>query len=315
MGAIDRGGLGEHRRRWLRQGLGGLWLLDALLQLQPAMFGPALPHMFVAAAAGSPRWLAALVRLLAHAFAAAPVLANGGAVCIQLAIGVLLLAPDPRWWRRGLWLSVAWGLGVWVAGEALGGLLAPGANLLTGAPGSVLLYVLAAALLLMPDDWLRRHGTDALGWLIGGYWFLGATLMVVSGGFAPGFLAAAVMNAAATPQPVALSNPMERLAAFLLQRPELAAAVLFVVFLALGELWAAQRREPWVVALSLATLAALWWFGMDFGVLGGLGTDPNTAPILALCIGAAAGRPAWTPVRRRAPAAAAPAYLSRAESR
>ncbi len=280
-------------RRWLRWGLGILWLVDGLLQLQPAMFGPALPHMFLASAAGSPPWVVTLVAWGAHWFARGPVLANGGAVGVQLGIGVLLLLPHPRWQRRGLWLSIAWGVAVWVFGEAFGGIWAPGASLLTGAPGSVLLYVAAAVLLLQPDGWLGQRGTQAVAWVLGAYWFLGALLMVVSGGFVPGSLAAAVDSAAATPQPAVLSDPMARVGWLLARHPQDGAALLFVLFMVLGEVWLANRPRRWVVVLSLATLAAMWWFGMDFGVLGGTGTDPNTAPIIALLVGAAAARPRW----------------------
>src|ERR1700758_3838800 len=55
-------------RRALQLALAGLWLLDGVLQYQPAMFTPAFPRMLAAGAAGNPSviarpilWDAALV--------------------------------------------------------------------------------------------------------------------------------------------------------------------------------------------------------------------------------------------------------------
>jgi hypothetical protein len=42
------------------------------------------------------------------------------------------------------------------------------------------------------------------------------------------------------------------------------------------------------MAVTMGWLGVLWWLGQDFGVLGGVGTDPNTAPVFALVLGAAA---------------------------
>ncbi len=294
----------DDTRRWFRWGLGALWLLDGLLQLQPAMFGPALSRMFVASAVGSPGWVVALVAWGARWFALAPAVANSGAVAAQVGIGVLILMSNRVWCHWGLRFSVVWGAVVWVFGEAFGGILAPGASLLTGAPGSVLFYVSAALLLLRSDTWLERWGAQAMAWLVGAYWFLGAGLMVVSGGFVPGALAAAVDQAAATPQPALLSGPMAHVGWLLARHPHVGGSLLFFVFLALGELWLVKRPTRWVSVLSFATLAAMWWFGMDFGVLGGTGTDPNTAPVMALFVNAAAARPLWRwrGIPRRVPA-------------
>ena len=55
---------------------------------------------------------------------------------------------------------MVWGLIVWVFGEAFGGIFAPGLTWLFGAPGAVLIYAAAGALLALPD---RSWQTPKLG--------------------------------------------------------------------------------------------------------------------------------------------------------
>jgi hypothetical protein len=78
---------------------------------------------------------------------------------IQVLIGVGLLVP--RTARLALIASIAWALGVWYLGEGLSGLASGHASILTGAPGSALLYAVIAAAVLprgrtdrVPARWL-----------------------------------------------------------------------------------------------------------------------------------------------------------------
>ena len=56
--------------------------------------------------------------------------------------------------------SAGWGLVVWVFGESFGGIFAPGLTWLFGAPGAVLLYCVAGALIALPE---RSWRTPRLG--------------------------------------------------------------------------------------------------------------------------------------------------------
>ncbi len=88
------------------------------------------------AAAGSPDWVVRLVNFGAEAWTRHPTSAAASAVWIQLGIGMfLLVAPRGRWSRLAGLGSVAWGLVVWVFGEAFGAIFAPGLTVLFGAPG------------------------------------------------------------------------------------------------------------------------------------------------------------------------------------
>ena len=79
-----------------------------------------------------------------------PVTAAAATVWIQVGIGVfLLVAPRGYWSRSARAVSAGWGLVVWVFGEAFGGIFAPGASWLFGAPGAVLFYVVAGVLVAL----------------------------------------------------------------------------------------------------------------------------------------------------------------------
>src|SRR5580698_6286277 len=79
-------------RQLIRIGFGILWILDGLLQAQPAM--PAgLPGQVIApAAAGSPGWVQHLVNWAGTTWSYHPIQAGAAAVWIQVGIGAWLVA-------------------------------------------------------------------------------------------------------------------------------------------------------------------------------------------------------------------------------
>src|ERR1044071_5681179 len=138
-------------RRRLEIALGGLWLLDGLLQFQPYMF----THAFFAdllsmANMGLPGWLSGLLFRITNLLTAHPVAVNALFATLQVALGVGLIWPRTAWLARPV--SIAWALAVWVVGEGVGALFMPGTGALNGAPGAALLYAVLAVLL-----WPRRR--------------------------------------------------------------------------------------------------------------------------------------------------------------
>jgi hypothetical protein len=275
--------------RTLRQGLGLLWLLDGLLQAQPALFGDGMVRgILEPAAVGQPGWLGGLVLMAAHVWAHAPVAANTVAAVLQVALGLGILFAPGRRYRAILGASVAWAIIVWLVGEGLGGLLVPGAALASGAPGSALLYAVVGGLLL-------AHATGALvdvgraaGIAVGAYFALGVLLQILPGAPGPAALADVVRASAQVAQPRDLATSIAavvRLAAW-----HGTPALLAVVSAALAALWWTRAPSRYLVAATAIVLLVLWWFGMDFGVFGGIGTDPNTPPLVALLMAAAARR-------------------------
>ena len=271
-----------------------VWLLDAALQYQPFMF----THRFVtqileAAAGGNPAvvltpamWAA---RLIGHDVAAW----NAAFATIQLAIAVgMLWRPTVR---IALAASIAWSLGVWWLAEGMGEVLTGTANPVTGAPGAVILYALAAVLVWPQRGSDPRSGGIAAASPLGDLWSR-ATWLVLWGSFAYLILQPAVRAPRALAGTIAGNTAGEPGWLAALDRGTAAAVgshglavsiVLAVIFavVAVGILFAPAART----ALILATVVglAIWVIGENFGgILTGQGTDPNSGLLLILLIAA-----------------------------
>lgn len=273
---------------WVRGGLGGLWLLDTLLQAQPGMFGIAmLSGIMQPAALGQPAWLAAIMAWAVRLITPHVAWWNMGFVVIQAAIAAGILVPRARCNRAALWLSVAWSAVVWVFGEGIGQVLTGAATPVGGAPGAVALYGAIAALLLA--GWGRGR-TKVLPWareLAAGLFAAGAVAQAAPLYWTPLGLSA-VFQGATLMQPRWFVASLAPVVAAAFTRPVLvnAAFVGIMVATAVG-VW---RRARWGYALAAAWLLFAWWAGQGFGMLlTGMGTDPNTAPLLALLLVAPAG--------------------------
>jgi hypothetical protein len=268
-------------RRHLQVALGLVWLLDGGLQLQPFMLGTGFASQVIAPnAAGQPHFVAAPIGWVAGAIAAHPVAWDVPFAACQLLIGLGLLVP--RTARLALAASLPWSLGVWFFGEGLSGLAGGHASLLTGAPGSVLLYaVLALA------AWPQRdpsHETPArwlpLAWAA--LWVGGAIFQALPGQNTGTAVAGAIRGGAGG-APGWLDR-LEAWAAAGTTRHGTAVVVSLVVSEALIGLAAlhSRSRRPGVAA-GCALALAIWVIGQDLGQLySGHATDPNTAPIIAL---------------------------------
>jgi cytochrome oxidase Cu insertion factor (SCO1/SenC/PrrC family) len=301
-------------------GFGNLWLFDGILQAQPQM-PVGLPSQGIEpAAASSPVWVQHLVNWSGTSWSYHPVQMAAAAVWIQVGIGLwLLVAPRGTLSRLAGLASVGWGLVVWVFGESLGGILAPGLSWLTGAPGSALLYVVAGALLALPERAWRspRLGQFLLGGL--GLFLIGmAVLQAWPGrgfwqGLSPhgqmGTLPAMTYAMSATPQPAVLSGWVLSFTSFE-DKHGFAVNLFYVVALAvIGAVFLSAllpgRRPRLIQAAVLgfgAVCLATWVLVQDIGFLGGTGTDPNSMiPFILL---AAAGYLALTRVPVQQPHAA-----------
>jgi cytochrome oxidase Cu insertion factor (SCO1/SenC/PrrC family) len=298
-------------RRLLRLGFGALWVLDGLLQLQQAM-PLGLPGVLRPAADGSPAWVVRLVNFGAEVWTRHPTSAAAAAVWIQLGLGMfLLVAPRGRWSRLAGLGSVGWGLVVWVFGEAFGAIFAPGLTVLFGAPGGVLLYVVAGGLIALPDRaWVGQRLGRIITAAAGVFLVLMAVLQAWPGrGFwqggiraRPGTLAGMVGEMATTSQPHFLASAVASFGSFD-EAHGWGVNLFVVVALAVTGLALLSGRRrllyPTVVALIVLGLAD-WVLIEDFGVFGGTGTDPNSMlPMLLLLVAGYLGivrAPASVPV-------------------
>jgi len=303
-------------RQVLRVGFGLLWVFDGILQAQPKM-ATGLPSQVIGPiAATSPRWVQHLVNWAGTSWSYHPMQAGASAVWIQAGIGIwMLVAAHGTWSRLAGVASVGWGLVVWVFGESFGGIFAPGLTWLFGAPGAVLLYCVAGALVALPG---RAWRTPRLGRLTlagMGLFLLGmAVLQAWPGrGFwqgelhgRPGTLARMVAAMGTTPQPHILSAWVTAFGTFTAAHG-FAVNLFAVAALAVTGIAFASGRpgliRPALVFFTVLCLAD-WVLIEDFGFLGGLGTDPNSMiPFVLLAVG---GYLALTraPAPEAAPAAA-----------
>jgi cytochrome oxidase Cu insertion factor (SCO1/SenC/PrrC family) len=292
-------------RQVLRVGFGLLWLFDGILQAQPKMAIGLPSQVIEPTAASSPHWVQHVVNWAGTTWSYHPMQAGASAVWIQVGIGVWMLAASRGSLSRLAGLaSVGWGLVVWVFGESFGGIFAPGLTWLFGAPGAVLIYGVAGALIALPE---RAWHSPRLGRAIlagTGLFLAGmAVLQAWPGrGFwqglshgRPGTLAGMTQGMARTPQPGFLSAWVNAFTSF---NEAHGFAVNLVAVVALALIGAAflsgQQRlvRPALIAFTVLCLAD-WVLIEDFGFFGGLGTDPNSMIPFALL--AVSGYLALTP--------------------
>ena len=299
-------------RRVVRIGFGGLWIFDGLLQLQSSMPLGLPSGVIQPAASTSPSWVQHVVNSGVTIWSDHPVQAAAATVWIQLGIGIwLLVAPRGRWSRLGGLASVAWGLLVWVFGEAFGGIFAPGLTWLFGAPGAVLFYCAAGVLVALPE---RTYGSARLGRTIlavGGLFLIGMAVLQAWPGRGywqgrGGTLTAMVQQMSKTPQPGFISSWLDSFASFVSAHGW--GVNLFVVLslAGIGALLLSGRPKAVLVGLAVFGVLCLadWVLVEDLGFLGGTGTDPNSMLPMALLLVAGYVALVRVPVASEAEAAA-----------
>jgi hypothetical protein len=296
-------------RRGIQITLGGLWILNGMLQFQPAMLTRRFAtQVIMPAGRGQPAFVSGPVGETARIILHQPAVTDVCFALIQVAIGVSML--HARTVRYALAASVAWALAVWYLGEGLGGLFGGDVSLLTGAPGSALLYaVLAIAVWPQPDQGgggQRPARWAAAAWAV--LWLGGAVLQVLPGRDTNASISASLaMNASGAPPWFAAID--SHLSA-LLPNGGVSIAVDLVVLQALTGLGVlmARRARPAALILGIAMSLVYWVAGQDMAQFwSGITTDPGTAPLVVLLGVAAAGSAGWRqPKARRARVLEAP---------
>ncbi len=270
--------------------LATLWLLDAVLQLQPFMFtrGPGgFSGMLHATAAGNPTWIAHTIMWNASIVDRHPVLTNTIFAGIQFLIGFGIV------WRRtrkaALALSVVWSLAVWWFGEGLGAIFSGGATTFGVGPGGVLLYGLLAVLLWPaggsdePFVAARTVGVTAAKAIWAAAWFLLALFSIVGSGRSPEALRDLVADLVGG-EPGWLARLDASTESALLHHGAACAIVLAVVCVVVGAgVYLPPRGTKVVLLLAVLVFAVIWVTVQNFGgILAGGATDPGSAPLLML---------------------------------
>jgi hypothetical protein len=282
-------------RRDLQIALGVFWLLDGVLQAQPFMFTRAFASQLIGGVGqGQPGVVSGPVHLGSVIIGASPFAWNLLFVVIQLLLGIgLLVGRDIRTARFVLAASIAWALGVWYLGEGLSGLASGHASVLTGAPGSALLYaVLAAA------AWPRGGSPEAPASWLAPAWavlWVGSAIFQLLPGQNTGSDVAGLLNTSAGAAPHWVASIDTSLATWVSRNGTLAVLALAVTGYLVGVGALYRRIRPWAVAVGLVLSIAIWVLGQDLGQLySGQATDPNSAPLIALMAVVLLARPGRT---------------------
>jgi hypothetical protein len=198
---------------------------------------------------------------------------------IQVLIGVGLVVP--RTVRFALVASIAWALGVWWMGEGLSGLASGHASILTGAPGSALLYaVLAAA--VWPRGTADRRPARWLVWAWALLW-VGAAVYQLLPGQDTGAAVAGALTGGTDGAPHWLAQLDTSLGRWAGGNGSVAVYGLAALEVLIGALALVPRTRVWAVAVGLVLATAIWITGQDLGQLyTGQATDPNSAPLIVL---------------------------------
>ncbi len=268
-------------RRDLQIALGLLWLLDGALQAQPFMFTHGFATQVIAPVGqGQPGFVSGPVHLGLTVIGGQPAAWNALFAAVQVLLGIGLLVG--RTAPFALRASIGWALGVWYVGEGLSGMASGHASLITGAPGSALLYaVLGAAV------WPRGGTSDdaPASWLVPAWavLWIGAALFQVLPGQNTGPGLASSVNSSASAAPHWLAAVDTSLASWVSRHGTVSVGALASIeyVIGVGALWRGTRTGAVVAGLMLTIV--IWVIGQDLGQLySGKTTDPNSAPLIAL---------------------------------
>jgi hypothetical protein len=267
-------------RRDLQVGLGVLWLLDGALQAQPFMFTRSFAAQLIAATGqGQPGVVSGPVHLASVIIAAHPFAWNLFFAGVQVLLGVGLLVRRSA--RVTLIASIGWALGVWYLGEGLSGLAGGHASLLTGAPGSALLYAVIAA-----AAWPRGRADQAPArWLVWAWalvWVGGAVLQLLPGQNTGQDLSS-LLTTAAGQGPHSLAGFDTSAANLVSRNGALAVYGLAAAEILVGVGALVRRTRAWALVIGLLLIIAIWAIGQGLGLLfSGQATDPNSGPLIAM---------------------------------
>ncbi len=307
----------EHQRRWpgtTRRGvqvtLGVLWLVDALLQMQPFMFTADFATQVVAPAGqGQPIWVAAPGDFFAGIIAAHPAPLNIGFARIQFALGIGFLFP--RLVRPAIVGSLAWSGGIWWFSEGLGGPRLWTCFPRHGSPGAVLLYAVLALAAWPATDSRNSAGqaeARVAGWFPAAWailWIGGALLQLLP---SQRGIAALIDQIGSTDGVPGWLAGLHNSAGVVLSHGGDAPFVALVAVMASVGV-AGLGGRPWrmsAAAVGAVAATTFWVLGQDIGELySGQATDLNTGPLIVLMALAQAGttaRPAVPPTTARSPA-------------
>ena len=265
---------------FLRISFGYLWILDALLQMQPGM------NEYFAAMIIAPNISAGGITSYVSIFALSlwnmhPVVLDVASSLIQLYIGGVLLTQNRgKIYSLTQVIAILWGFSIWIFGEGFGGAFGSGATILTGFPGSVLFYVYASLILLLSSK--NRGGMiRKSSYFFGGLTFIPSLIVQLMP--SNGYLGNMSVIFMPMPSPSGILNFAIGFQHYFTQSPVWPDIVTLFLILASATGWTLGKSYGYVFSGILASFS--WIVFQGLGILGILSTDPNTGlPMLIISI-------------------------------
>jgi hypothetical protein len=282
--------IGRDAQRTFQLILASIWLLDAVLQIQPFMFtkgSNGFSGMLNGVAARNPGVVFHTVTWNASIVDHHPIFTNTLFALIQFFIGFGIASK--RTLRPALAISIVWSIGVWWFGEGAGGVFLGTATPFGGGPGGVLFYALLAVLLWPregsdhPFVAARSVGERAAKAIWAVTWALLAVLCVVGAGRQPQPLHDLIAGLDVG-QPGWLSHIDQTSESFFLAHGAVAAVLLAIVcVLAAASVYVSPGFTRLMIVVTVTVFAVIWIAVQDLGgILAGGATDPNSGPLVIL---------------------------------
>ncbi len=275
-------------RTILRTGLGLLWILDGILQLQTAMPLGLGSQVLEPSKEAAPTWWHGVINGAVELWNQHPIALAQSVVWLQLGLGLLLLCSSGRTSRIAGRLSAIWALIIWIV-TGFGGLFAHAPSFLFGWPGATVFYVMAGLAVAMTADRFPHVYQAVVTRLLGGILILGAILQALpnNGFWSNGqgnALNAMILEMTEVPQPGFLAGLGHIFAGVVRAAGPGINIMLVVWMMATGVgLWRTTVSGfAWPArSLVIGSLAG-WVLIQDTGLFGGLATDPNSLILVAL---------------------------------
>jgi hypothetical protein len=282
-----------------------LWLLDAVLQAQPASFtGEWWRSDLAQSVMGQPAVINRSIFSVVHLIAAHAAICNSAVVAMQAVLGAALIVG--RFERIAIIVSIPWAVGIWWVGEGFGTLPTGFAMAGAGAPGPVVLYPLIGLLAWPQQPYPAtpagpapadspstiRGRSGATAWVV--LW-AGQALLQIPWTFPARQVLVANVEEYSAGQPGWLGAVAHQTESLARHHPLGLTAALIVaqVAVGVGVLFPTTRRSALAAGI---VVSVVYWFAFQYlgGIAAGHATDPGTAPLMILL---ACGL--WPPPSRR----------------
>ena len=272
----------------IRLVLGILWIVDGILQFQPEM-----PYGFLSVViepsiqainnVGVEKFLMIGYNIwLLHPFQFDALSGS-----LQIFIGVAyLLNRSTKALNYISFISIIWALVIWIFGEGLGGIPESGVSLLTGFPGSALIYIILAVPYILPKLGNIKNLQKYFIYTVSAIFLIGGILQLIPGNtfWTKGQLAYDIyMNINQQGENPIVYVILNHTYVYLLFRENYLNIFMFLLMIASGLFILLHIRTGLILATVFVGLT--WLLFQDLGIYILPATDPNTGlPLLLMLV-------------------------------